>query len=67
MERLLRHVAGWGALLAYWLGVTSEAIATCAYTTVCASAQSFTVDAVIIIFAAHMTRTSVRAVIKFRH
>lgn len=67
MERLLRHVAGWGALLAYWLGVTSEAIATCAYTSVCASPQSFAVDAAIILFAGHMTRTSVLAVINFRH
>lgn len=66
MERLLKHVAGWGALLAFWLGVTSEALITCAVTVVCAPPASFAADAVIISFAIHMTLTSVKAVREFK-
>lgn len=62
MERYLKHAAAWGSLTAFWLGVVSEALMTCAVTTVCAPPMSFTADAVLITFFAHMTWTAVKAV-----
>lgn len=66
MERLLRHAAFWGAALAFWLGVVSEALTTCFVTVVCAPAGSFVADAVVIVFFASMLRSSVRAVKRFK-
>lgn len=66
MERLLKRIAAFGLLTAYWLGVISEAVATCFATTVCSYPATLGADMAVLMFFSAMTFLSVRSFVNYR-
>lgn len=66
MERKLKWAAFFGAATAFWLGVISEAVATCLMSDVCSYPRTAAADAIVLVFWSYMTWRAVRVVREHR-